>query len=122
MSKTVLLAKEVYDFLVKNNYSFESKISSLELFDKIIDKKLQEPLSDRYKKELKSLSDKLRKQLAFKGKISLDYLDSIPLRYNNNTSYNTIRRYLNVLVNYLYENNFPIEKSNQVKKTRRDSS
>ena len=38
LSKTVLLAKEVYDFLVKNNYSFESKISSLELFDKIIDK------------------------------------------------------------------------------------
>ena len=111
LSKTVLLAKEVYDFLVKNNYSFEKKISSLELFDKIIDKKLQEPLSDRYKKELKSLSDKLRKQLALKGEISLDYLDSIPLRYNNNTSYNTIRRYLNVLVNYLYENNFPIERS-----------
>ena len=109
--KAILLAKEVYDFLVKNNYSFEKKISSLEFFDKIIDKKLQEPLSDRYKKELKSLSDKLRKQLAFKGEISLDYLDSIPLRYNNNTSYNTIRRYLNVLVNYLYENNFPIEKS-----------
>lgn len=109
--KAILLAKEVYDFLVKNNYSFEKKISSLELFDKIIDKKLQEPLSDRYKKELKSLSDKLRKQLAFKGEISLDYLDSIPLRYNNNTSYNTVRRYLNVLVNYLYENNFPIEKS-----------
>ena len=111
LGKAVLLAKEVYDFLVKNNYSFEKKISSLEFFDKIIDKKLQEPLSDRYKKELKSLSDKLRKQLAFKGEISLDYLDSIPLRYNNNTSYNTIRRYLNVLVNYLYENNFPIERS-----------
>ena len=111
LGKAVLLAKEVYDFLVKNNYSFEKQISSLEFFDKIIDKKLQEPLSDRYKKELKSLSDKLRKQLAFKGEISLDYLDSIPLRYNNNTSYNTIRRYLNVLVNYLYENNFPIERS-----------
>ena len=38
LSKTVLLAKEVYDFLVKNNYSFEKKISSLEFFDKIIDK------------------------------------------------------------------------------------
>ena len=31
--KAVLLAKEVYDFLVKNNYSFEKKISSLEFFD-----------------------------------------------------------------------------------------
>lgn len=73
LSKTVLLAKEVYDFLVKNNNSFEKKISSLEFFDKIIDKKLQEPLSDRYKKELKSLSYKLRKQLAFKGEISWDF-------------------------------------------------
>jgi len=111
LGKAILLAKEVYDFLVKNNYSFEKKISSLEFFDKIIDKKLQEPLSDRYKKELKSLSSKLRDEFAFKGEISLDYLDSIPLKYNNNTSYNTTRRHLNVLVNYLYENNFPIEKS-----------
>ena len=109
--KALLLAKEVYYFLVKNNYSFEKKISSLEFFDKIINKKLQEPLSDRYKKELKDYALKLRDELAFKGVISLDYLDSIPLRYNNNTSYNTTRRHLNVLVNYLYEHNFPIERS-----------
>ena len=34
--KAILLAKEVYNFLVKNNYSFEKKLSSLEFFDKII--------------------------------------------------------------------------------------
>jgi integrase len=33
------------------------------------------------------------------------------LKYNNSTSFNTIRRHLNVLVNHLYDNGFPIEKS-----------
>ena len=33
------------------------------------------------------------------------------LRHNNNTSYNTTRRHVNVLVNYLYENGFDIKQS-----------
>ena len=33
------------------------------------------------------------------------------MRYNNNTSYNTTRRHVNVLVNYLQQNNFDIDQS-----------
>ena len=85
-TKSLLKNAEVFE-LINDASSYGIEIGKPKVhFDKIIDKKLQEPLSDRYKKELKSLSDKLRKQLAFKGEISLDYLDSIPLRYNNNTS------------------------------------
>ena len=43
--------------------------------------------------------------------ISVDFIDSISLRNTNNTSYNTTRRHVNVLVNYLYENGFKINKS-----------
>ena len=110
-SKTNILAKAVYDFIIKNEYSFNEKLEPIELFDSLISNKFKEPLSDSYLKTLKSLSGELRRELVSKGKISLEFINSIPLRYNNNTSYNTTRRHLNVLVNYLYENNFPIEKS-----------
>ena len=42
-SKTALLAKEVYDYLVINDYSFEKPIRCVELFDSIIESKLSEP-------------------------------------------------------------------------------
>ena len=54
---------------------------------------------------------KLRNELVVKGYISVDFIDSISLRNTNNTSYNTTRRHVNVLVNYLYENGFKINKS-----------
>ena len=97
LGKAVLLAKEVYYFLVKNNYSFEKKISSLEFFDKIINKKLQEPLSDRYKKELKSfinkkdviknITENIKNKLSFKFKYELENLpkdiEDIQLKINH---------------------------------------
>lgn len=46
-----------------------------------------------------------------KGHISPEYVDSLSLRHRNNTSYNTTRRHVNVLVNYLYENDFDIKPS-----------
>ena len=109
-SKTKLLAKVVYTFLIKND-SFSKKLEPVELFDSLIRNKFKEPLSVSYLKTLKSLAQTLKKELISKGKISIDFINSIPLKYNNNTSYNTTRRHLNVLVNYLYENNFPIERS-----------
>ncbi len=109
-SKTKLLAKVVYTFLIKND-SFSKKLEPVELFNSLIRNKFKEPLSVSYLKTLKSLSRELREELVSKGKISIEFINSIPLRYNNNTSYNTTRRHLNVLVNYLFENNFPIERS-----------
>ena len=110
-SKTNILAKAVYDFIIKNGFSFSKKLEPIELFDSLIRNKFKEPLSVSYLKTLTCLARTLKEELVSKGKISIEFINSIPLRYNNNTSYNTTRRHLNVLVNYLYEHNFPIERS-----------
>ena len=64
-----------------------------------------------YRKTLESIASLLRQELILKGSISKQFFNSIPLKYNNNTSYNTTRRHLNVLVNHLNNNGFTIEKS-----------
>ena len=107
-SITSTLAKQVYEFIVKNDYSLSKPKPTLEIFDSLIEKKLNEPLSDVYRKALKSYAIILRQELIKKGVITSSFIDSIPLRYNNNTSYNSIRRHINVLVNYLNTNSFPI--------------
>ena len=109
-SKAILLADEVYRFLASNNYSFTKPLTTLELFDSLIEAKLKEPLSVSYKKTLTMLSGCLRDELISKGSISIRFLHSIPLKYSNNTSYNTTRRHLKVLVNYLADNGFTIER------------
>lgn len=108
-----LLAKDIYDYLISNNNSFEqnSPKSNIELFDSLIDKKLSEPLSKSYINTLKTLSNLIRNELCNKGQITASFIDSISLKYDNKTSYNTTRRHINVLVNYLIENGFNIEKS-----------
>ena len=108
---TTELAREVYEYLINNDYSFEKKISKLELYDSLVAKKLAEPLSSTYKKTLNNLSVKLRHELQKKGSIKPTYIDSLILKYSNNTSYNTTRRHINVLVNFLKSNGFPIESS-----------
>ena len=96
---------------MSNDYSFEKPLKGVELFDSLIESKLSEPLSTMYRKALESIASLLRQELILKGSISKHFLNSIPLKYNNNTSYNTTRRHLNVLVNYLHNNGFTVEKS-----------
>lgn len=110
-SKTELLAKEVYNYLVRNDYSFDKPMNSLERFDQLMSAKLSEPLSRTYRKALNDLASKLRQRLVKSGDINNEYIDSLILKYTNNTSYNTTRRHLNVLINYLYDNGFKIQKS-----------
>ena len=110
-SKCELLAKEVYDYLVRNDYSFSKRVDSLELFNSLMSAKLSEPLSKKYRKALYDLANKLRQRLVKSGGINTEYIDSLILKHTNNTSYNTTRRHLNVLVNYLHDNGFPIDKS-----------
>ncbi len=100
------LADIIYRYLISNNYSFDPCLNKLELFDKIIDIKLSEPLSKKYVESLKKFSDFLRKQLETNGEITTEFVNSIILKYQNNTSFNTVRRHLNVLTNTLRENNF----------------
>ena len=110
-SATSTLAKQVYNFIVANDYLLSKPLSTVERYDSLILDKLAEPLSESYRKTLFSLSCILRKQLVKKGELTVSFLDSIPLKYNNNTSYNTTRRHVNVLVNYLHNKGFPIEQS-----------
>ena len=110
-SITTELAKEVYEYLINNDYSFEKKVSTLELYDALVANKFAEPLSSTYKKTLNNFSVKLRNELQKKGSIKPTFIDSLILRYSNNTSYNTTRRHINVLVNFLKSNGFPIESS-----------
>ena len=118
-NKTITLAKEVYEYLLSNDFSFTKPLSSIELFDALVSSKLKEPLSRSYKKTLTKLVCCLRNELINKGEISKQFLNNVPLKYTNNTSYNTTRRHLNVLVNYLYENGFKIEKTSL--KTRKQN-
>ena len=106
------LAKQVYEYIVTNNYSLSKPKSDLEVFDSLIKNKLTEPISKSYFKTLKYLSNELRGELISKGVLTPTFINSIPLRYTNNTSFNTVRRHLNVLVNYLHQNGFPIPLSN----------
>ena len=110
-SVTSTLAKEVYRFIVSNEFSLTKPLSTVEHYDRIIRDKLAEPLSSNYRKTLINLSGLLRAQLIKKGSITASFLDSIPLKHNNNTSYNTIRRHVNVIANYLNSRDFPIELS-----------
>ncbi len=107
-TKAEELANTVYRYLINNNYSFDPPLNSIELFDKIILTKLSEPLTDRYVKTLEKLSDLLRNELLEKEEISTEFINSIVLVYSNNTSFNTVRRHLNVLINKLKESNFQI--------------
>ena len=110
-SVTTSLAKQTYDYIVSNNYSLNKPLNDLELFDTLIKNKLSEPLSKTYFNALKSLSEMLREELKSKGELTVTFIDSIPLKYSNNTSFNTVRRHLNVLINHLHNNGFPISLS-----------
>ena len=110
-SVTLTLAKQIYEFIVSNDYSLTKPLSTVEYYDSLIRDKLAEPLSDSYRKTLMQLSSILREQLNRKGCVTSLFIDSIPLKYNNNTSYNTTRRHVNVIANYLNSRNFPIELS-----------
>ena len=80
------LADITYQYLISNNYSFDPCLNKLELFDKIIDIKLSEPLSKKYVESLKKFSEILRKQLETNGEITTEFVNSIILKYQNNTS------------------------------------
>ena len=85
-SVTSTLAKQVYKFIVANDYSLTKPLSSVDHYDSLIQDKLAEPLSNNYRKTLMHLSGLLRDQLMKKGSITASFLDSLSLRYNNNTS------------------------------------
>ena len=61
-----------------------------------------------YNKALKAYAFVLREQILKKDCVPIEFIDDYLLSYSNNTSFNTVRRHLNVLTNYLNENGFDI--------------
>ena len=102
------LASLVYNYLLKNNYSFSvsNKTFSLDHFDEVIKSKLSEPLSPKYISTLETLSKLLREEYKLNGSIGVKFTDKLLKSYKNPTSFNTIRRHLNVLLNHLKQSGF----------------
>ena len=98
-----LLAKKVYDHVVSNKYSFDkdNRSNELALFDRLIESKLSENLSDHYRNTLRELSEKLREQVIINNTIPIEFTNDLVRSYQNNTSFNTVRRHINVLLNHL---------------------
>ena len=111
--KAELLAKKVYDYLENNNYSFDNQVpkNELELFDYLVSQKISEPLSVNYKKAIESISKELRGQVILYKTIPIEFTNNYLNRYENPTSFNTIRRHLNALLNYLKDNGLEVETS-----------
>ena len=107
-----LLAKKVYEHVISNNYSFDkdNRSNELSLFDRLIESKLSENLSDHYRKTLRELSEKLREQVLINNTIPIEFTNYLVRSYKNNTSFNTVRRHVNVLLNHLGDNGFRVEK------------
>ena len=121
--KAELLAKLVYDHLIKNNISFEEQTTSLKVqqYDLIIEKKLKSSFSAKYVKSLEYYSNILREQLIKHDEIPIEFIDGFLNQYTNNTSFNTHRRHINVLANYLNEHGFkmPITKLKRRRQTEK---
>ena len=102
------LASLTYNHLLNNDFSFVESAEpfSLEHFDEVIASKLSEPLSHKYKSTLESLSKLLREEIKVNGNIGVKFTDKLLKSYKNPTSFNTIRRHLNVLLNHLKESGF----------------
>ena len=106
-----LLAQKVFEFLIDNNMKFhaDNRTDQLMLFDEVIEKKLDEPLSTNYRKTLSHLSSLLRKQVVLHDTIPVRFIETYLHSYDNNTSYNNVRRHLNVLLNSLKHGGFQMD-------------
>ena len=105
------LAQEIYLYLINNNYCLKQELpkNELELFDLLVGNKLKEHLSDKYKSTLRDIAADFRQQVILHKTIPIEFTNNYLNKYKNPTSFNTIRRHLNVLLNYLRENGFEVE-------------
>ena len=110
-SKAELLAKEVYKYLINNNYTFDQEApkNELELYDLLVKNKLNEPLSDKYKKAIESIANLFREQVILHRTIPIRFTNNYISKYRNPTSFNTTRRHVNAFLSYLKQNDFPVE-------------
>ena len=105
------LAQEIYLHLINNDYCFRKELlkNELELFDLLLDKKLKEHLSDKYKSTISSIAKDLRPQVKAYKTIPIEFSNKYLSKYKNPTSFNTLRRHLNAFLSHLKQNGFPVE-------------
>ena len=97
--------------MINNNYCLKKELpkNELELFNLLVNNKLKEDLSDKYKSTLRDIAADFRQQVILYKTIPIEFTNNYLNRYKNPTSFNTIRRHLNALLNYLKENGFEVE-------------
>ena len=101
-----ILASEVYTYLMKGGVltSYRSAelvcgtLSDIEYLKCALERKLSGEYSNKYKVMLKYCYDCLEQEFGF-SKLSSKGLKNILSRYSRGTSYNTLKRHLNVLIN-----------------------
>ena len=98
----------------KESISFKSDLEILEL---ALKKKLSEPHSYHYKKALNYTFNKLRSNLKTTN-ISKSSIENLLNAYSSNTSYNTLRRNLNILFNQALELGLDNNPVKQIKRRR----
>ena len=101
-----ILASEVYAYLMKGGVltSYRSAelvcgtLSDIEYLRRALERKLSSEYSDKYKVMLQYCYDCLKQEFG-SSKLSSEGLKNILSRYSRGTSYNTLKRHLNVLIN-----------------------
>ena len=101
-----ILASEVYAYLMKGGVltSYRSSelvcgtLSDMEYLKRALDRKLSGEYSDKYKGMLQYCFDCLEQEFGA-SKLSSEGLKNILSRYSRGTSFNTLKRHLNVLIN-----------------------
>ena len=106
--KAELLAQQVYNHLLQNDLKFDifTPKNEIELYDSLVSKKLNEPLSRKYKKAIESIAKHFRGVVLEYKSIPVELTNDYLLQYNNATSFNTIRRHLNAFLSFLSVNGF----------------
>ena len=117
-----LLAEKIFKKIIVGEKPLEKKESvsfksDLEILELALKKKLSEPHSYHYKKALKYSFNKLRSNLKTTS-ISKASIENLLNAYSSNTTYNTLRRNLNILFNKALELGLENNPVKQIKRRR----
>ena len=97
-----LLASKVYIYLLGKKSPLnvtEKPLKDIEIIQNTLNKKLEENFSKSYKNTLLYCYNLLNEATSKDGRITKNTINNILKKYSSNTSYNTIRKHLMVLVN-----------------------
>ena len=120
-----LLAAEVYNYIIKGGLLKEYRsqkiitgnLNDIELIKNALNIKLNQNISKAYKTELKYAFKKLTSCMCTSSLSKIDILNTLS-GYNNTSSYNSIRKNLNVIINKAVELGLKENPINEIKRCR----